>query len=480
MNKNIVVFVNPFTSLAARYGPLALAGGIEPPFGLCYLAAQVRNLGYETVIVDTQALRLSNAEAVKRITSLKPGFVGFTACTTQIKSAAYMAKTLKRALPSVVNIIGGPHVSSMPEFTMHEYPEFDIAVVGEGEQTLCEILSNSVQGNGLTNVNGLVYRKEGKVISTKPRSRINNLDSLASPAFDLLPYLPKHYRVPLQSAYQYPSVSLVTSRGCPNQCIFCDRGVFGNHSRFHSARFVIDMIKNLRKDYGIKSIMFEDDNFVSSRERLYELLAMLQREKIGLNWACNARIGMVNETMLREMKNAGCWQILYGIESGSQKILDFLKKNITREQIKYTLQITKKSGIQSKGFIMFGNPLETRETLQETIDFINNTDIDDVSITYFTPYPGSEIFGSIKDYGRLDSDFSKMSCFEPVFFPNGLNSDTLENMFKLAYRKFYFRKKIILAYIKKVRSFKKLWMYLVSALSLAFLLKKTRLNFNKA
>ena len=469
MNKDTIVLVNPFSSLSDRYGLLAFAGGIEPPFGLCYLAAQARNIGYKVVIIDTQALSLTNHEVIKRIISLKPRYVGFTACTTQINNASYMARALKETLPDVINIIGGPHVSSMPESTMRDHPEFDVVVVGEGELTFCEILSNFDQGKDLSMVDGLVFRREDRIISTKPRSRINDLDSLPPPAFDLLPHLPKYYRVPLQSAYRYPCISLVTSRGCPNQCVFCDRKVFGNYPRFHSAQFVMEMVRDLRKYYRIKSIMFEDDNFVSSKERLYELLGMFQREKIDLNWSCNARVDMVSEDLLREMKKGGCWQVLYGIESGSQKILDFLKKNITREQIKHSIKIAKKAGIRTKGFIMFGNPLETKETLQETIDFINNMDMEDVSITYFTPYPGSEIFASIRNLGKFDNDWSKMSCFKPVFYPHGLSRETLESMIKKAYLKFYFRRKIIFSHLKRIKSFKKLWMYLISALSLILL-----------
>ena len=216
----------------------------------------------------------------------------------------------------------------------------------------------------------------------------------------------------------------------------------------------MDIIRELSVRYGIKSIMFEDDIFVLYKDRLYELLSMLGREKNDLRWACNAKVGMVEEKLLQEMKKAGCWQILYGIESGSQKILDFLNKNITLEQIEDTIQITKRAGILTKGFIMFGNPQETKETLQETIDFISRIDMDDISITYFTPYPGSEVFSTIEDYGQLDKDWSKMNCFNPVFLPRGLDKTGLEDLLKRAYKKFYFRKKIMLSHLENIKGLK--------------------------
>ena len=240
----------------------------------------------------------------------------------------------------------------------------------------------------------------------------------------------------------------------------------------------MDMIKNLSRRYAIKSIMFEDDNFVLDKNRLYELLDMMRREGIDLRWSCNARVGTVNKEMLKEMKSSGCWQILYGIESGSQKILNLLKKNITLGQIEDSIKITKQAGIQTKGFIMFGNPNDTIQSIEKTINFIKKIDLDDVSITYFTPYPGTEIFNSINSFGELDNDWSKMSCFEPVFIPKGLNKFALEGLLKSAYRKFYFRKKIIGSYVKKIKSFRKAWFYLLSALSLFLLTRKAKFNFN--
>ena len=208
-----IILVNPFSSLSDRYGLLAFAGGIEPPFGLCYLAAQVRRLGYKVEIVDAQALKMNHAQTIKRIIRARPQFVGFTACTPQIKNAAYIAQNLKQALPSLINIIGGPHISSLPELTMQDYPCFDIGVIGEGEMTLCSVLDAFRQKKSLSRIAGLICRDGKELFLTKPRPRIDNLDRLAPPAFELLPYLPRYYRVPVQSVYRYPSISLVTSRG---------------------------------------------------------------------------------------------------------------------------------------------------------------------------------------------------------------------------------------------------------------------------
>lgn len=479
MNNEGIVLVNPPLSLEERYGRLAIAGGIEPPFGLCYLASMVRKQGYKVYIVDAQALRIDWKETIKIILSYRPKFVGFTACTSQIKSASNIAKVLKMISPKIISILGGPHLSAIPKVTMEAYPEFDIGVVGEGEQTLCDILSVDKRGGDLSAVDGLIVRKDGEMFLTRPRSFIRNLDSLPPPAFDLLPQLSRFYRVPMQSINCYPTISLVTSRGCPGQCIFCDRSVFGNYTRGHSAQYIMNLVKALSKEYGIKSIMFEDDNFLLFRQRLFKFIDMLKKERLNLHWSCLARVDMVDEQLLRLMKNAGCWQILYGIESCSQQILDFLKKGITLEQIEHAIEMTQRAGINTKGFFMFGNPLETKETIQITIDFIKRSYLDDISITFFTPYPGSEVYATVENYGKLERDWSKMTCFDTVFIPYGFSKIGLEKALKKTYWKFYFRPRIIISYFKRIKSFNSFLKYLSSVSSLILYILKNKSNKTK-
>ncbi|PIQ86983.1 MAG: hypothetical protein COV73_03930 [Candidatus Omnitrophica bacterium CG11_big_fil_rev_8_21_14_0_20_43_6] len=301
---------------------------------------------------------------------------------------------------------------------------------------------------------------------TGKRELIKDLDTLAAPSFELLPKLSRYYRVPAQSVDRLPAISLVTSRGCMGRCTFCDRSIFGNYCRAHSAEYVMSLIKKLYHNYGVRSIMFEDDNFMFFRPRLAKLLQLLNKEKLDLTWSCTARVDTVDADLLKEMRTGGCWQILYGIESGSQRILDFLNKNTSLSQIENALKMTRQAGINTKGFFILGNPLETKESLKETMSFIESSDLDDISLTFFTPYPGSEIYSSIDNYGRLDRDWKKMNQFEAVFIPQGITKKELLSFAQRAYFLFYLRSKTIISYLKRIKNLAQLKVIFLSGIAL--------------
>jgi radical SAM superfamily enzyme YgiQ (UPF0313 family) len=178
------------------------------------------------------------------------------------------------------------------------------------------------------------------------------------------------------------------------------------------------------------------------------------------------RVNMVDTELLELAKSGGCWQVMYGIETASQPLLDFYQKGITPAQVENAVKITKKVGLKAKGFIMFGNPLETRETIKTTIDFIKRIDLDDVSISFFTPFPGTAIYNEVEKYGQFDKDWAKMSCFDIVFVPNGFTEAELRKWVKTAYRQFYFRPRIIFSYLSRLNSWAQFKALLSSGLTL--------------
>jgi len=222
----------------------------------------------------------------------------------------------------------------------------------------------------------------------------------------------------------------------------------------------------LSKDYGAKSIFFDDDNFLIYKPRLRELVRILKERKLDLTWSCMGRVDMVDLETLKIAKNGGCWQVMYGIETSSQEILDFYKKNIMREQVECALKMTRQAGLRTKGFFMFGNPLETSDTLRNTISFIKHLPLDDVSISFFTPFPGSEIYDEVEKYGKFDKDWERMSCFDIVFVPDGFTEEELRGWVKKAYRQFYFRPKIMFAYLRRLSSFNQFRELLMSGMTL--------------
>lgn len=455
-----IVFVNPPLSNEERYGVKFKAGGQTPPTGLCYLASVCRERKYQVRLIDAPALNLDFSETIEKILELKPKYVGVTAVTISINNASKLIKELKQKDPKLVIILGGAHITSAPNETVRRLGNFfDIAVMGEGEITILELLEVLEKKEKLSKVNGIAYFKNKKLVLTKPREFIKDLDSLPFPAWDLLPDLGKNYTPPAHTIKRFPAALLVTSRGCPGMCTFCDNKVFGRKIRCHSAGYVIRMIKHLQKNYGIKEVQFRDDNFLVFRERTVELCKQIIEQKINLVWSCAGRVDMINPETLKLMKSAGCWQIWYGIESGSDSVLKAIKKNTDQKKITEAIINTKRYGISPCGFFMIGLPTEKEEDVQKTIRILLTLPIDEFHMTHMTPFPGSEIYSTASQYGSLNDEWSKMSCWKTVFIPSDLSEDKLVYYSNLAFKKFYFRPRIIISYIKKVQSLSHLIVY---------------------
>lgn len=446
-----IVFVNPPLSLEDRYGDMAKGGTRTPPLGLAVLAAVTREHGYPSHIIDCAAAGLNNEQTLGMLRALNPRYIGLTAVTVAINSAGRLAEILKNANPGWKIIIGGPHLTAVPEETMAAFPAFDVGVLGEGEETLIDLLDAFEHDRPLTNVNGLIVRQDGGTARTAPRPFIEDLDALPWPAWDLLPDLTRFYDTPTFSLGRSPASSLVTSRGCCGHCTFCDRSVFGNACRFHSAERVVAFMEHLHCRFGINDIIIHDDAFVLNRRRVEKVCELLLASKLDVTWGCNARVNLVDAELLRLMKRAGCWQIGYGIESGSQRILDTIDKGITIERIKRAVYDTHEAGIRTRGFFMIGHPGENEDTIRETIALATSIPVDDFQITFFTPLPGAAIHKCAHEYGTFDSDWRKSNMWRPVFIPAGLTEERLVYWHRRAFRAFYFRPKTVWNYLKVVR-----------------------------
>ncbi len=467
MNK--ILFLNPPLTIQERYGSLASAGAMEPPHGLTYLASVLREKGRDVCILDAEALRLSERETIEKIASLAPDILACTAVTLSIQRAATIAAAVKEKRPNITTIVGGVHLTSQPRETMHLFPGFDYGVVGEGEHTLTELVSALADNVDTSRIQGIVSRDGDLLRQASPRPFIKELDTLPLPAWDLLPPLARYYYLAPQSVRNTPSTSLITSRGCTGRCIFCDTGVFKNVCRAHSAEYIIDMIRTLYHRFGIREILFEDDNFMLFRRRLQKLTELLLREAPAISWSCLARADMMpDRPALNAMMRAGCWQILIGIESGCQEILDFEKKGITLEQIEDAVHRARDCGMKTKGFLMVGHPMETAETIERTLQFVTRIPLDDISVTFFTVFPGAPIWKEAPRYGRVIADFNKMSVFHPTFVPEGFTVEKLDQCARHVLKRFYLRPRIILSYLRRIRS----WRQLVALLRGAFALMR--------
>lgn len=437
-------------SLEERYGDLAGAGSSMPSLGLLMLGAVARRAGYEPFVIEAAAETMSLRQVMDRVAEIRPEMVGITATTLAIFNAHTVAEEVKKLDPAIVTVVGGPHVSAVPVETLTRFPKFDIAAIGEGEDTLIELLSALDEGRDLSAVAGLALRDGEGIKLTEKRPLIKDLDTLPFPAWELLPGFPGNYKPTPFRHLQLPAAPLVTSRGCPNNCIFCDRTIFGRACRLFSAEYVIEMIRELVEKYGVHELVFEDDTFVMNKPRVTRICQAMKESGWNLTWTCLGRVDMVDQDLLNMMREAGCWQIAYGVESGNQDILDLVEKRTKLERVSQALKWTKKSGILTKGFFILGFPTETKASIQRTIDFAKREALDDISVFKLTPLPGSRIYEIADEYGTFDNDWRKMNLLDTVFVPKDLTQKELENSAKRMLKEFYLRPKTVFSYLGRV------------------------------
>lgn len=446
--KKDCVLINPPFSLTELYGNLAKAGNTMPSLGLLYLSGFLKRGGFQVDLIEAMPLGLTTEKILGRVRSCEPKVVGLTATTITIFDAAILAEAIKNENKDVIIVIGGPHISAAAVETMERFSVFDIGVIGEGEETLLELMRYFCRNEGnLTQIKGVIYREGGLLRANPGRDYIKKIDTLALPDWEALEEFPGRYRPPAHTFYRLPAASLVTSRGCPYSCTFCDCSVFGKIYRFHSSGYIYNEIEILTKKYGVKDIIFYDDTFTISKDRLIQLCETILKNKIRFSWACFGRVESACPEILKLMKKAGCWQIGYGIESGNQGILNRINKKISLDQVLQALTWTNEAGIRTKGFFILGLPGETRETIKQTIDFAKNAALDDFQITNYTPFPGSPDYAYADKFGEFDRDWKKMNMLKICFVPNGLTKKDLIFYQKDALKQFYLRPKIILKYL---------------------------------
>lgn len=433
-----IVLLNPPIRHEQIYGMFSEWGCNALPIGMTYMAAVLRDNGYEVSILDAEALGYSIEETVDAILEMKPDIVGVACKTLWIVSAHKVAKLLKEKAPEIPIVAGGNHVTAIPERSLKEFPSFDILVIGEGENTFLELVRALESGSNLEGVNGLCYREGDHIHLTAPRERILDLDKLPLPAWDLLPDIKKYYRPSLLHIDRLPAFTLVTTRGCPMRCTFCDRSVFGRKVTTHSPDHIVMMIRHLYEKYGIKYIVFDDDDLLINRKHLYELLDLLKDSGMGIRFTCATRVDRIDEEVAQRLKDGGCGRVLLGVECGSQKLLDSMQKDIKVEDSRKASRILKKVGLRTEAFIVVGYPGETEDTLKETVSLIKECSFTDVGVWLFTPLPGSEIYCDVGKEGTFHEDWERMNSIDGVVFvPKALTEQQLLDYSDLCYKACY-------------------------------------------
>jgi len=424
-NRRIVLINPPAEVWGEGTRRLAPILNTLPQIGIASLAAVLRQGGIETSIIDAQASGMTPAKVIAWAVAREPSAVGLSGYTSSIYAAAEIAREVKGAIPGVTTVIGGPHVTAIPEETMTAFPDFDYGLVGEGERSAPLLFRSILDGEKPVHVGGAVLRENGSIRINERPPLIDDLDTIPPPALDLFPGFPGSYHPPVFHTPGGRAITLVTSRGCPFHCTFCDRGVFGNRYRFNSVEYIIEMIRRLRETYGIDHFVFYDDNFTANRSHLTALCEAIVRLPFRITFACDARADLVDKEILALMKRAGAWMISYGIESANPELLTLLDKSLSLDQAARAVRLTKEAGIIVKGLFMIGVPGETEKTIRRTKAFIGRLPFDLINVSKFTPYPGSEIHKTIVQYGDFEENWEQMSGMNFVFWPNTVDREVL-------------------------------------------------------
>ena len=362
--------------------------------------AYVLGAGFDAYLRNLRHPTAKIWEEVKSvIAEHRPHVVGITAKSQNFTSARIVAGMVKEIDSRTIVIVGGPHPSLVGREVL-EHPEIDLCVRGEGERTMVELLESIATDNGLEKVLGIAYRDGARIVENPPRPFVEDLDTLPIPHEFAPEVLHDHEKFPL-TAFR----SIMAIRGCPFECLFCgSRFVWGRRPRFRSPENVVKEIEGLRKK-GILAVEFEDDTFGVNRKHIRALCSALIRRCPGLKWSCELHARLIDDETLGLLKAAGCYRVRMGVESGSNRMLEDIRKRLTIEKAMAAVENIKKHGLESRAFFLVGFPQETEETLQATFEAMERIPCDEIIYSVFTPYPGSEGFRFCQQRGVIPAHF---------------------------------------------------------------------------
>lgn len=424
----------------------SVLGLSAPPLGLAYIGAMLERDGYDVTIIDAPISCESQFSVIKKLQSMEPDVIGITSTTPNIGDAVSLITKIKQKMPESVTVLGGCHITFLPEVTMDACPAIDVGVIGEGEDTMLELVRSIESGKQLDRIDGIAFRKEGKIRRTNPRRLIENLDRLPFPARHLLP-MDKYTAL----GEKTPIGNVITSRGCPFRCIFCASSrLYGNTFRARSAENVLEEVGELVDKYRVKFIEFVDDTFTINKRRSFRLAELLR--KLDIFWAFGSRVDTVSTELLQAFRRAGAIMFYMGIESASERVLRFLKKGITLEQIRSAISSARKARLETTGSFIIGTPCERREEAVESIKFAISSGIDYAQFTAMTPYPGTEVYEIAKTNRLLETeDWSKYTTIKPVMRTLEMTTEEIRSLISMAYRKFYLRPSFLIRQVAKKR-----------------------------
>jgi len=424
-----ILLLSPPTVSAIK----TVVGTTGPPSGLAYLASMIRD-EHDVKIVDSLAEDYTYDDVKRIIKKYDPDILGITSTTSMMPDAYKVAKMAKKYNKEIKIVMGGPHVTFVPEKTFKECPYIEFIVRGEGELTFKELIESLDKNKDPSNILGLSINMGNKIKNNPPRPLIKDVDAIPMPSYDLLP----------MEKYQVDGIkfgTVMTSRGCPFNCAFCSSSLqFGSVWRGHSDSRVIEELKYLHEEYKIHEIEFLDDTFTLNKPRAIRIANRITEEGLDISWTASSRVDLFTDEIARAIKRGGCHTVYFGIESGSQKTLDFIGKRITPEQSVAAVKKAKRYKLHALGAFIIGFPNETRDDIKKTRKFSKKVGVDYAQFTIATPYPGTRLWNyALAKNLILTFNWRKYTTLDPVMRLKNFTSQQIKKMLWWTYISFYLR-----------------------------------------
>lgn len=456
------LFIIPPASLESAYGALRDFSNPQPSIGLAYLAAVLRKASLPVDILDAYVLQMGLEDLLREIDSRGPDIIGISVLSTSMDVVEGLIGGLRRQRPGCRIVLGNLHASLFAEDLLTGGLA-DFIVHREGEYTMLELVRTLVAGGDPASVQGLSFRRDGRVVHTPPRPPIDELDALPFPAWDLFPK--GSYSTDPRTAVRpgKAEVQILATRGCPNACAFCSsrsERSLGSRYRMRSPSNVADEIEYMVGRYGAEVFSFMDLAFPLVKSHAMALFDEMIRRGLPrrMAWMTECRVRPLDQETLLRMRQAGCVRVNFGIESGSNRILKLLRKNYTVDDVRRAVRMAKRAGIDVDGMFMIGLPTETEVEIRQTIDFAMALDCRYAIFNIFVPYPGCEFHDRLSAEGKIHferwSDFTSYPTYaggRPVYVPDGLTHERLMKLQRYAMRRFYLRPRFVVAELRRFR-----------------------------